>query len=261
VNRDRLLEASLRDLIKLALRPYLIQPYFRRQEQVDFVASVTGEKPAALRVLEREFYEKHEFRSRLNQSLIEKRGRILGPGAISGAGFYMLIRVLRPANMVETGVFDGITTSVLLLAMRDNAHGRLTSIDLPAVGEIKDSTHGMPSGQLPPGCKPGWIIPDELRDRHELLFGDSRELLPRVLAERGVVDVFMHDSLHTDEHMTFEFDAAWPHLRDGGVLLSDDIFAWGARNCFRRFCRRHRLDYWTWGALAAVVKRDGSAAS
>lgn len=260
MNKDRLLEASLRDLLKLAMRPYLIQPYFRRQEQVDFVASVTGESPERLRTLEREFYGKHEFRSKLNQSLIDKRGRILGPGAISGAGFYMLIRVLRPEVMVETGVFDGITTSVLLLAMQDNRHGRLTSIDLPAVGAIKDSTHGMPSGQLPPGCMPGWIIPDDLRERHEIHFGDSRELLPKVLKEKGTLDIFMHDSLHTDEHMTFEFDAAWPTIRDGGALLSDDIFAWGARNCWRRFCRKHALEYWTWGALAAARKGDRRSA-
>ncbi len=255
--KERLLSASLRDLLKLAARPYLIRPYFRRQEQVEFVASVTGESPEALRLLEREFFGKHEFRTRLNQSLIEKRGVILGLNAITGAGFYMLIRVLRPAVMVETGVFDGINTAVMLLAMHDNRHGRLTSIDLPATGQIHDSTRGMPSGRLPPGCLPGWIIPDELRDRHELHLGDSREILPRVLEEKKVLDIFMHDSLHTDAHMTFEFEAAWPRIRDGGLLLSDDIVAWGARNSFMRFCRRQGVDYRAWGALGAAVKPGG----
>ena len=36
--------------------------------------------------------------------------------------------------------------------------------------------------------------------------------------------MFFHDSLHTPEHMRFEFDAAWPHVAPGGVLASDDAF-------------------------------------
>lgn len=257
--KDRLLNASLRDLLKLAARPYYIKPYLARREQVDFVAAVTGADRAALVALEREFYGKHDFRTRLNAALLEKRGTILGPGALSGAGYYMLVRTLRPALMIETGVFDGITTAVILQAMHDNGHGSLVSIDLPAVSEIKDSTKGMPTGQLPPGCLPGWIIPDELRGRHELLLGDSRALLPKALAEKGIVDLFFHDSLHTDAHMTFEYLAAWPRIREGGVLLSDDIFSWGGKNAFFRFCRQNGQEYATWGNVGAIVKRTSGA--
>ena len=38
----------------------------------------------------------------------------------------------------------------------------------------------------------------------------------------GNVDVFIHDSLHTYDHMMWEFETAYPHLQDGGLLFSDD---------------------------------------
>jgi predicted O-methyltransferase YrrM len=33
----------------------------------------------------------------------------------------------------------------------------------------------------------------------------------------------MHDSEHSFDCMWFEFNAAWPALRPGGVLISDDV--------------------------------------
>jgi hypothetical protein len=48
------------------------------------------------------------------------------------------------------------------------------------------------------------------------------------------LDLFYHDSLHTFEHMLWEYQTAWRFLRDGGILLSDDIF-WN--RAFRIFAR------------------------
>jgi predicted O-methyltransferase YrrM len=136
--------------------------------------------------------------------------------------------------MVETGVFDGESSAVILQAMSDNGEGKLVSIDLPAVETIHNSTEHMRETMLPPGCSPGWAIPDFLRARHRLELGDSREILPRILGEFGAIDIFFHDSLHTFDHMSFEYVAAWRALRAGGFLLSDDIL-WNS--AFHTFCR------------------------
>jgi predicted O-methyltransferase YrrM len=37
------------------------------------------------------------------------------------------------------------------------------------------------------------------------------------------VDLFAHDSLHTRRNMRREFEAVWPNLRRGGILLADDV--------------------------------------
>ena len=37
------------------------------------------------------------------------------------------------------------------------------------------------------------------------------------------IDIFFHDSLHTYDHMMFEYLTSWDYLKEGGVLFSDDI--------------------------------------
>ena len=37
------------------------------------------------------------------------------------------------------------------------------------------------------------------------------------------IDMFVHDSLHTQKHMTFEFLTIWPLMPPRSVLVADDI--------------------------------------
>lgn len=121
---------------------------------------------------------------------------------------YVLCRALTPTVVVETGVANGMSSAFILQALRVNRHGTLHSIDLPL-----------------PGKNPGMIgvlIPNELRSRWHLHLGSSRRALPHIV--RGhIVDIFVHDSLHTYRNMRREFDVAWPRIRPGGVLVSDDV--------------------------------------
>lgn len=153
---------------------------------------------------------------------------------------YALVRLTRPRLVLETGVFDGFYSACFLQALfendeRDGKGGSLVSIDLPANETIDDSTRRLPVRTgLPRGEQPGWAIPDHLRPLWRPHFGDSRQLLPEVLSQEAEIDLFFHDSLHTDDHMTFEFETAWPKLSQGGVLLSHDVH-WNS--AFRRFAR------------------------
>jgi hypothetical protein len=124
---------------------------------------------------------------------------------------YALARAIQPDVIVETGVANGVSSSYWLLACHLNGKGRVHSIDMDR-GEY-----------LPPGKPTGWIVPDYLRARWTLKLGDAREGLPEILAQVGNVDIFVHDSCHSYEHMKFEFDRAYPHIRPGGLLLSDDV--------------------------------------
>jgi hypothetical protein len=42
----------------------------------------------------------------------------------------------------------------------------------------------------------------------------------------------MHDSEHSFDCMWFEYNAAWPALREGGALISDDV---NSTEAFPRF--------------------------
>ena len=53
--------------------------------------------------------------------------------------------------------------------------------------------------------------------------GEHRDVLPPLLQRLGEVDCFLHDSDHSYEHMAWEFSQAYPYVRAGGLLMSDDI--------------------------------------
>jgi hypothetical protein len=143
---------------------------------------------------------------------------------VSGALIYVLVRHVRPAVVIETGVGPGGTTAFILLALAHNDKGTLHSIDLPGSDAVVYPALGKAFNiHIPEGLETGWLVPPELRNRWELVVGDSRERLPEVLQAIDRVDVFMHDSLHTDEHILMEFEAVLPHMNDRGLLLCDDV--------------------------------------
>jgi predicted O-methyltransferase YrrM len=123
---------------------------------------------------------------------------------------YAIVRALRPETIVETGVANGVSSAHVLLALHNNRQGILHSI------EIGDSAY------LPAGREPGWVVPDWLRGRWRFHLGDARQILPQLVRELPSLDLFTHDSLHTYEHMKFEFEQAFPCLRPGGILIADD---------------------------------------
>jgi predicted O-methyltransferase YrrM len=139
-----------------------------------------------------------------------------GPKA-KDALLYLLVRATRPDFVVETGVDQGVSSTFFLEAMRRNDRGTLLSIDIGAPTET--------------GRPVGWVVPPELRRRWELRLGPAERLLPEV---DGSPDVFLHDSLHSYDHMTFEFGWADERLAPGALLVSDDIDLNGAYADFLR---------------------------
>jgi len=140
---------------------------------------------------------------------------------------YALVRLLRPAVVVETGGTPGNSSAFILRALERNGKGELHTVDLPPTGKLERGAqyeHGAWIHEnMPEGQESGWAVPETLRQRHQRHLGDARELLPQVLDAVETVDLFIHDSDHSYEHMMFEFRTAWPHIRPGGVLMSDDI--------------------------------------
>ncbi len=137
---------------------------------------------------------------------------------------YILIRKIKPSLMVETGVFDGISSSYILTALKKNNSGRLISIDLPATHVILGSTDYMPFRTLPKNMLPGWLVPDFLRKNWQLNIITSNYGLKKILTPLATIDFFLHDSLHTKDHMTWEMELAWEKIRENGLLLVDDIY-------------------------------------
>ena len=125
---------------------------------------------------------------------------------------WCLIRHLKPRCVVETGVGHGVTSRFILEALRSNGAGHLWSIDLPP---LERDLHAEIGIAVDKGHEQEWT----------LVRGSSRRRLPRLLAELKRIDMFIHDSLHTERNVRFELDRIWPLLSPGGVVVVDDVDA------------------------------------
>jgi predicted O-methyltransferase YrrM len=172
----------------------------------------------------RELLDDREFQGHLKRCLVDVHYVFSGL-----AELYAVVRAFKPGVMIETGVASGMSSAHILRALAANGSGTLHSIDLPNVQQ---------GSILPEGRTTGWIVPDSLREGWTLHIGDTRKLLPGLLETLGPIDLFLHDSDHSYESMAFEFEQAFPRLKHGGLLLSDDSHLHAA---WDDFCAKHSL--------------------
>jgi hypothetical protein len=153
---------------------------------------------------------------------------------------YTLIRIARPQTVVETGGTPGKSSAFILRAMQRNGAGELYTIDLPPseaeAGRIAPSEA---SGARPRGLSSNWCVPETYRTRQHLILGSAQEHLSPLLRRLGGVDIFIHDSDHSQFHMMWEFRTAYPFIRSGGYLWSDDVLS---NTAWREFCAEAGLE-------------------
>lgn len=155
---------------------------------------------------------------------LQEKGIRAGPESFQwwndgDAGFvraiWCLIRHLKPKKIVETGVAHGVTSRIILEALERNGDGFLWSIDLPPLE---------PEWRRQVGAAVG----DRFADRWSYIAGSSSYHLPKLLSRIGQIDLFVHDSLHSEHNVRFEMDRAWAAMGPKGVIVVDDVDAnWG----------------------------------
>jgi predicted O-methyltransferase YrrM len=116
---------------------------------------------------------------------------------------HAVVRVLTPTTVLETGVADGLSSALVLAAMDANGTGELHSIDI---------AHDV-----------GRLVADRTRWRLHVVEPNRPSACAEVITQLPALDIFFHDGNHALDYQAAEYAAAWPRLRPGGVLLSDDI--------------------------------------
>ena len=171
---------------------------------------------------------------------------------------YAIVRAYKPEIVVETGVAHGVTSAFMLCAMHENGKGHLYSIDLPPYVAYTKIERG--GGKVLEDGQKHWInekyavgdfIPEYLKDRWTLIPGDAKKELPKLLKKLNKISIFFHDSLHTYEHMKFEYETAWPYITKDGFLLSHDVLWNGA---FLKFSKKVNKKYSIYYSLGVIKK-------
>jgi Methyltransferase domain len=170
-----------------------------------------------------------EFHTLWTEVIAELEAKGIKPGPESfvawndgDAGFvraiWCLTRHLRPKTVVETGVAHGVTSRFILEALQRNGVGQLWSIDLPPIEKAWREQVGL-------------AVTERNRKNWTYIKGSSRVRLPNLLSELGEIDMFVHDSIHSERNVRFEMDRVWGKLRTGGAMVVDDVDAnWGFRS-------------------------------
>jgi predicted O-methyltransferase YrrM len=173
---------------------------------VSFVSVVSGQSCERIENYIREIENDRLLKEHVARQNRESEERFVAdPVARFGRriGWYALVRAARPKLVVETGVDKGMGTCVLaaaLLRNREEGHGgRLVGIDL--------------------NPKAGYLVKPPYTEVTRLIFEDS---LKALAALQGPVDFFLHDSDHSAEHETKEFQAVQPKLSPNALVLSDN---------------------------------------
>ena len=123
----------------------------------------------------------------------------------------------------------GVTSRFILEAFERNGSGYLWSIDLPPLEQRWREQVGVAVGS-------------RYVDRWSYVKGSSRQRLRKLLSRLGQIDLFIHDSLHSERNVRFELDNTWANLKPGGALVVDDIDAnWGFQSFSRAFTGHHSL--------------------
>ena len=205
----------------------------------DFVINLAGTDCLETQTYISEITSNADFHNQLEYNKTNHRNRGLPSwgweiGPTLGIVLYNISRTLRPGIVVETGVASGVSSSYILCSLEKNKHGTLHSLDLS--GQERES---------------GWIIPDYLRHRWQLILGRSSDRLSPLLEKLGMIDVFLHDSEHSYQNMLWEYQTAWAYLRKGGLLLSHNI---DSNDAFSDFCQSVKYRGYVVGNLGGVVK-------
>lgn len=117
-------------------------------------------------------------------------------------GWYAFVRIKKPKVIVETGIDKGLGTCVLASALLKNAkeghYGHLYATEI-----INDA---------------GYLFKEPFNKFGNIIYGDSISTLKSFSKQ---IDIFIHDSDHSEKYEREEFEAVKNILSDDALIISD----------------------------------------
>jgi hypothetical protein len=208
-----------------------------RQHLAHLISLLSGASLPAVETVFREL-DNHQI---LRRHLLDGVKRLSGLKDVRIAygrrlGWYAMVRLLKPATIVETGVDRGVGSCVLCAALMRNAEeghrGRYFGTELRA--------------------KAGELFTGPYAAFGQILYGDSLESLA---AFDRPIDLFINDSDHSADYEYREYVAIKDKLSPAGVILGDNCHVTDRLSRFSAetgrpfvFFRESPADHWYPGA-------------
>jgi predicted O-methyltransferase YrrM len=155
------------------------------------------------------FAEEEHARSAAAQVRVSAARDGMGGGADIDL-LYSLCLAFNAARVLETGVAFGWSSLAILSAIARRPGAILTSVDLPYLGANLDDLVGL-------------AVPNDLRAGWSLRRGADRDELPQAIADIRPIDLAHYDSDKSYAGRRWAYPLIWDGLRDGGLLMSDDV--------------------------------------
>ena len=138
-----------------------------------------------------------------------------------------IVRFGHSTECLELGTAYGMSAMFILEACRTrNEHYHLTTIEM----------------QEPQFSLSSQMLKSRYGDHVSCEFGMTQELLPGIVKSLSQVDFVFHDAGHSREDYLRDFQAILPLLRDGAIVLIDDIRWESSRSprvlslCYKGWC-------------------------
>ena len=216
-----------------------------------FVAEVTGCSRALAAAYIDELEQDQQLRSHLQNGIRSSPdGKFADQTIWYGrrAGWYAIVRLTKPAVVVETGVDKGLGACVLTAALMRNA------------------AEGAPGLYYGTDINPakGYLLTEPYAKFGKLLIGDSVASL-RSFDQK--IDVFVNDSDHSAAYERAEYEAIREKLSTGAIVISDNAemtdellqFADRTDRSFL-FFREEPIQHWSpGGGIGAAWRRDSKS--
>lgn len=131
-----------------------------------------------------------------------------GSGAISV--LYYLAEYIQAERVIETGVAHGWSSLALLLSLSKREGSKLISTDMP---------YAKMGNEHYVGC----VVPENFKSQWHLIRKPDISALPEALKIMPEFDLCHYDSDKSYRGKMWALPKLWKNLRDGGILISDDI--------------------------------------
>lgn len=170
------------------------------------ISDITGVKFDQVMMYVREVEEDDELRKHISAGIANSELSFMADKTVRYGrriGWYVVVRILKPQVVVETGVDKGLGACLLTAALKRNCleghAGRYFGTDL--------------------NPRAGYLLSGEYANHGEILYGDSIESLSKLDVP---VDLFINDSDHSAEYEAGEYNVILDKLSQRAMVLGDN---------------------------------------